>query len=49
MSERQQPWSDEHPDRGRILLLSDNPVSQPMASIAGAVGRGGRTGGPTRG
>ena len=36
---RQQPWSDDRPAHGRILVLSDNPISQAIASIAGAVGR----------
>ena len=35
----QQPWSDEHREHGRILVLSDNPISRAVASIAGAVGR----------
>lgn len=39
MSTREQPWSDEHPEHGRILVLTDNPISQAIATIAGAVGR----------
>ena len=39
MSMRQQPWSDERPEHGRILVLSDNPISQAIAAIARAVGR----------
>ena len=39
MSMRQQPWSDEQAEHGRILVLSDNPISQAIASIATAVGR----------
>ena len=39
MSERQQPWSDEPAEHGRILVLSDNPISQAIAAIAAAVGR----------
>lgn len=39
MSERQQPWSDEKPQHGRILVLSDNPISQAIAAIAVAAGR----------
>jgi xanthine/CO dehydrogenase XdhC/CoxF family maturation factor len=39
MSERQQPWSDERSEHGRILVLSDNPISRAVASIATAVGR----------
>lgn len=39
MSMRQQPWSDEQPEHGRILVLSDNPISRAIAAIASAVGR----------
>lgn len=39
MSERQQPWSDEGPEHGRILVLSDNLISRAIASIGAAVGR----------
>lgn len=36
---REQPWSDERPAHGRILVLSDNPISQAIVAIASAVGR----------
>ncbi|MDR7251096.1 xanthine dehydrogenase accessory factor [Nocardioides sp. BE266] len=39
MSERQQPWSDDGPTHGRILVLSDNPISRAIAVIAATVGR----------
>ena len=39
MTERQQPWSDEQPAQGRILVLSDNPISRAIAVIAATVGR----------
>ena len=39
VSERQQPWSDEAAAHGRILVLSDNPISRAITSIATAVGR----------
>jgi len=39
MSEREQPWSDEGPEHGRILVLSDNPIARAIATIGGAVGR----------
>jgi len=39
MSERQQPWSDEGAEHGRILVLSDNLISRAIASIGAAVGR----------
>lgn len=40
MSQREQPWTDD--DRtahGRILVLSDNPISAAIRAIAGAAGR----------
>lgn len=36
---REQPWSDDRPANGRILVLSDNPISRSIAVIASAVGR----------
>jgi xanthine/CO dehydrogenase XdhC/CoxF family maturation factor len=39
MSERQQPWSDAPAEHGRILVLSDNPISRAIAVIASAAGR----------
>jgi xanthine/CO dehydrogenase XdhC/CoxF family maturation factor len=36
---RQQPWSDEQGQHGRILVLSDNPISRAIAAIGAAVGR----------
>ena len=39
MSEREQPWHDDAPEHGRILVLSDNPISRAIETIATAVGR----------
>ena len=39
MSIRQQPWSDEAVRHGRILVLSDNPISRSIAAIASTAGR----------
>ncbi|WP_295657649.1 XdhC family protein [uncultured Nocardioides sp.] len=39
MSQRQQSWSDDEVAHGRIVLLSRNPVSEAIETIAGAVGR----------
>ena len=39
MTERQQPWSDDGPAHGRILVLTDNPISRAIAVIAATVGR----------
>jgi xanthine/CO dehydrogenase XdhC/CoxF family maturation factor len=39
ISERQQPWSDDPVQQGRILVLSDNPIARSIAVIASTVGR----------
>ena len=39
ISERQQPWSDVQAGHGRILVLSDNPISRAIAVIASTAGR----------
>jgi len=39
MSQRQQPWTDDQIRHGRILVLSDNPISRAIETIATAVGR----------
>jgi xanthine/CO dehydrogenase XdhC/CoxF family maturation factor len=39
MTERQQPWVAEPEQRGRILVLSDNPIARSIAVIASTVGR----------
>src|SRR3954447_22480752 len=36
---REQPWSDEKPEHGRILVLSANPISQAIYTIGTTVGR----------
>ncbi len=36
---REQPWSDDRPEHGRILVLSANPISAAIDAIATAVGR----------
>jgi xanthine/CO dehydrogenase XdhC/CoxF family maturation factor len=36
---REQPWSDEKPEHGRILVLSANPISRSIFTIGTAVGR----------
>lgn len=38
-SEREQPWSDDHVEQGRVLVLSDNPIARCIAVIASTVGR----------
>lgn len=39
MTEREQPWADDTSARGRLLVLSANPISAAIAQIATAVGR----------
>jgi len=36
---REQPWSDERPEHGRILVLSANLISAAIHTIATTVGR----------
>lgn len=38
-SPREQPWSDDGPPPGRILVLSDNPIARAIVVIATTVGR----------
>jgi xanthine/CO dehydrogenase XdhC/CoxF family maturation factor len=38
-TQREQPWSEERPEHGRILVLSANPISQAIFAIGTAVGR----------
>ena len=39
MSIRQQAWIPEPVQRGRVLVLSDNPIARCIAAIASTVGR----------
>jgi xanthine dehydrogenase accessory factor len=39
MAPREQPWSDDGPTHGRILVLTANPISAALEAIATAVGR----------
>jgi xanthine dehydrogenase accessory factor len=36
---REQPWSDDGPEHGRILLLTANPISAAIDTIGTTVGR----------
>ncbi len=38
-TQREQPWSDEQPEHGRILALTANPISQAIYTIGTAAGR----------
>jgi len=37
-SHREQPWRDDATERGRIIVLSANPISRAVETIATAVG-----------
>ncbi|HEV2797736.1 MAG TPA: XdhC family protein [Nocardioides sp.] len=39
MDMRQKSWVDEPVQRGRVLVLSDNPIARCIAAIASTVGR----------
>ncbi len=39
MAEREQPWTDDPAPRGRVLVLSDNPIARAIETIAAAAGR----------
>ena len=39
MTHRQQAWIAEPVQRGRVLVLSDNPIARCIAAIASTVGR----------
>jgi len=36
---RQQSWSDEAPEHGQIVVVTDNPVGRSLVELATAVGR----------
>ena len=36
---REQPWADDQPEHGRILVLTANPISQAIFAIGTSVGR----------
>ena len=38
-TEREQPWSDEAPEHGRVVVVSDNPIGRAVVAIAGIAGR----------
>jgi xanthine dehydrogenase accessory factor len=39
MTTREQPWSDDGPAAGRVVLLTRNPIAEAIESIATTVGR----------
>jgi xanthine/CO dehydrogenase XdhC/CoxF family maturation factor len=38
-SEREQPWSDEPTEHGRVVVVSDNPIGRAVVQIAQVAGR----------
>jgi xanthine/CO dehydrogenase XdhC/CoxF family maturation factor len=38
-TQREQPWSDDQPQHGRILALTANPISQSIFTIGTVAGR----------
>jgi xanthine/CO dehydrogenase XdhC/CoxF family maturation factor len=38
-TQREQSWSDDQPEHGRILVLTANPISQAIFTIGTSVGR----------
>lgn len=39
MTTREQPWSDDRPETGRVVLLTRNPIAEAIESIATTAGR----------
>lgn len=38
-AQREQPWSDERPEHGRVVVVSDNPIGRAVVAIAEIAGR----------
>ena len=36
---REQPWSDDNPEHGRVVVVTDNPIGRAVATIAEIAGR----------
>ncbi len=36
---REQPWSDDTPEHGRVVVVTDNPIGRAVATIAEIAGR----------
>ena len=37
---REQPWSDEAPEHGQVVVVTDNPIGRAVATIAEITGAG---------
>ncbi|MEP7091336.1 MAG: XdhC family protein [Nocardioidaceae bacterium] len=38
-NDREQPWSDDSPEHGRVVVVSDNPIGRAVVEIATVAGR----------
>ena len=38
-SEREQPWSDDSPEHGHVVVVTDNPIGRAVVAIAEITGR----------
>ena len=36
---REQPWSDDVPEQGRVVAVTDNPIGRAVVQIASLTGR----------
>ena len=36
---REQPWSDDTPEQGQVVVVTDNPIGRAVVAIAGIAGR----------
>ena len=39
MSKREQPWSDDAPEAGHVVVVTDNPIGRAVVEIAHVTGR----------
>lgn len=39
MSPREQPWSDDAPEGGHVVVVTDNPIGRAVVTIANVTGR----------
>ncbi len=38
-TQREQPWSDQPPEQGQVVVVSDNPIGRAVVEIAQVAGR----------
>jgi xanthine dehydrogenase accessory factor len=39
MTAREQPWADDTPEHGQVVVVTDNPIGRAVVAIAGVAGR----------